>query len=213
VLGNEVNIYLADHPEEVEPYLTAFMAMRSAVRAVKPDLPIGTTLAFHDAMENGRFDLIDTFKSGDFLAYTYYPHTTGFRYDGDTDGFGMVLEEMITVSGDSPFIIVENGWATADSLGGSEIKQDEYIRATYAALAQHRDSFGRHIWYNLHDGSPEGCAEAALSFVPLGFDTAVAGEALGFFEDYLCTLGLRYNDGRPKLGWQTFQSELVAFQK
>ena len=210
-LGNEVNIYLADHPADLEPYLAAFMAMRTAVHAVRPDLPVGTTLAFHEAMSSGRYDLIDAFKTGDFLAYTYYPHTAGFRYDGDTNGFGAALDEMTAVSGDTPFMILENGWATAESLGGSEMKQDEYLRATFAALAENRDRFGRHLWFNLHDGTPEGCAEAALSFVPEGFDTAAAGESWGFFEDYLCTLGLKQNDGTPKQGWHTFQSEMAAY--
>lgn len=210
-LGNEVNIYLADHPDDLEPYLAAFAAMRTAVHAVRPDLPVGTTLALHEAMADGRYDLIDAFKSGDFLAYTYYPHTAGFRYDSDTDGFGLVLAEMTAVSGDTPFIIVENGWATAASLGGSAAKQAEYIRATFAALAEHRVTFGRHLWYNLHDGTPDGCAAAALSFVPDGFDTAAAGETWGHFEDYLCTLGLKHNDGTAKQGWHVFQKEMKAY--
>lgn len=210
-LGNEVNIYLTEHPEHLDPYLDSFKAMRTAVHAVRTDLPVGTTLAFHEAMGNGRYDLIDAFKIGDFLAYTYYPHVSGFRYDGDTNGFGVVLEEMTAVSGDVPFLIVENGWATADSLGGSEAKQVAYIEATYAALIEHRTDFCRHLWYNLHNGTPDGCADAALSFVPDGFDTKSAGESWGFFEDYICSLGLRHSDATPKRGWQTFEMETAVY--
>ncbi|MEJ2747689.1 MAG: hypothetical protein P8183_07235 [Anaerolineae bacterium] len=122
-----------------------------------------------------------------------------------------MLDEMTAVSGDTLFMIVENGWATAVSLGSSEEKQADYITATYAALAEHRTEFGRHLWYGMHDGTPERCAEAALSFVPEGFDTAAAGESWHFFEDYLCTLGLKNNDGTPKLGWQTFQTETDSY--
>ena len=118
---------------------------------------------------------------------------------------------MIDVSGETPFLIVENGWATAASLGGSEAKQAAYLANTFKALTEHRDSFDRHIWYNLHDGRPENCATSALSFFPPDFDPSSVGEFWGHFEDYLCTLGLRYNDGQPKEGWGVFQESLSSY--
>jgi hypothetical protein len=84
------------------------------------------------------------------------------------------------------------------------------VRSTFAALDKYRDSFGRHIWYNLYNGQPDNCASAALSFFPPDFDLATAGEFWDFFEDYLCTLGLRYNDATPKEGWGAFIESLTA---
>ena len=211
-LGNEVNIYFQDHPDDIQPFLDLAAEARAAVHVVKPDLPLGTVLAFHELMARDRLDLIEPFKFGDFLAYTYYPHTPGFRYDGDPGVFAGVLDQMIERSGGTPFIIVENGWATAPSLGGSEERQAEYIRATFAALAERRGSFGWHLWFGFHDGEQSICEEGGLSFLPPGTDPDSIGNAWGYFVDYLCTLGLKHYDGTPKLGWEVFKEELAKFQ-
>jgi exo-beta-1,3-glucanase (GH17 family) len=124
-LGNEVNIYFNDHPEEVDPFLEFVRGAREAIHAVRPDLPVGTVVAFHELINNDQLDTLDNYKFGDFLAYTYYPHVPGFRYDGDPGVFAGVLDQMIERSGEMPFIIGENGWATAVSLGGA--KRDKRI--------------------------------------------------------------------------------------
>ena len=210
-LGNEANIYLGMAPEAVEPYHQFWQGMKTVLMSVFPNLPIGVTLAFHEAQQSGRFDLIETFKESDFLAYTYYPHTNLFRYDEHTpQNFSAVVAEMTAVSGNTPYIIVENGWATADLLGGSEQLQANYVQATFEALTIHQANIGRHIWYGHHDG--QACQEAALSFVEPGFDVNSAGEAWPAFEAYLCSLGLRRVDGSPKIGWSRFEEEISRYQ-
>lgn len=209
--GNEVNIYLADHPEQVEPFLTLFAALETAATSTAPNLPTGTTLAFHTAVQQNRFDLIELFQANDFLAYTYYPFGDGFRYDGDPEVFAQTFEQMTAVSGETPFLIVENGWATSPLLHGDESKQAAYLQATFQTLTEQRNTFMRHIWYNLHDGQPENCATAALSFVESGTNVAQFAIAWTQFEAYLCTLGLRQNDGTPKLGWDVFVGEMERY--
>lgn len=209
--GNEVNIYLADHPEQVEPFLTLFAALETAAAATAPNLPTGTTLAFHTAVQQNRFDLIALFQDNDFLAYTYYPFGEGFRYDGDPAVFASTFEQMTAVSGHTPFLIVENGWATSPVLHSDEAKQAAYLQAVFQTLTEQRGNFLRHIWYNFHDGQAEECTQAALSFVEPELDTTQFGEAWTQFEAYLCTLGLRHNDGTPKLGWLVFEAEMERF--
>jgi hypothetical protein len=209
--GNEVNIYLAEHPEAVEPFLTLFAALETAVANTAPNLPTGTTLAFHTAVRQNRLDLIELFRENDFLAYTYYPFGDGFSYDGDPAVFASAFEQMTAVSGDTPFLIVENGWATSPTLQSDEAKQAAYLQATFQTLAAQRSRFMRHIWYNLHDGQADICTEAALSFVEPGLDITQFGEAWSQFEAYLCTLGLRQSDGTPKLGWITFEVEMEQY--
>lgn len=212
MLGNEINIYLAQHPEQVEPFLTAYQGMYAAVKQAHPELPVGTVLAFHEMMNDGSYELLQRFKVGDFLAYTYYPHGPGFRYDGPTDGFGTALDAMIEQSGEMPFIIVENGWATSAALGGSEASQAAYIHDSFQAIGERRSSIGRLIWYGFHDGEQELCEEGGLSFFEEGFDPGALGESWHAFVEYLCTLGLRNFDGTAKLGWQAFQEELAAYE-
>ncbi|HLC22011.1 MAG TPA: hypothetical protein VJM10_07885, partial [Candidatus Methylomirabilis sp.] len=101
---------------------------------------------------------------------------------------------------------------TAPSLGGSEERQAEYIRATFAALAERRGSFGWHLWFGFHDGEQSICEEGGLSFLPPGIDPDSLGDAWGYFVDYLCTLGLKHYDGTPKMGWEVFKEELAKYE-
>lgn len=211
MLGNEINIYLAQQPDQVQPFLSAYQAMLQAVHAAQPDLPVGTVLAFHELINAGSFELLHRFSVGDFLAYTYYPHAPGFRYDGPTDGFGAVLDSMIGESGDTPFIVVENGWVTSDVLGSSEAAQAEYVHHSLQAIAERRGAIDRVIWYGFHDGERSICEQGGLSFFEEGFDPAELGDTWNAFVEYLCTLGLRNYDGSSKLGWEAFQEELAAY--
>jgi hypothetical protein len=51
-----------------------------------------------------------------------------------------------------------------------------------------------------------------LSFLPPGTDPESLGDTWGSFVDYLCTLGLKHDDGTPKLGWEVFKEELAKYE-
>lgn len=102
-----------------------------------------------------------------------------------------------------PFHIPLRGWSDKGA-----VDENTLITVTKDGEAV---NIAQHIWYNLHDGQPDNCPTAALSFSPPDFDPAAAGEFWGFFEDYLCSLGLRYNDGLPKEGWGCFIESLAAY--
>jgi hypothetical protein len=210
-IGNEVNIYLQSNPDDLEPYLAAYSTIRRAVRIARPDLPVGTVIAFHDVMNRNNWDIIDAFKDGDFLAYTYYPHEPGFRYDVATDGFNAVLESMLQASEEVPFIVVENGFSSSPDLGSDEGRQARYIRDSFSALTTHRSDFNWHVWFSFHDMSPRACNELALSFVP-GASNDMDTSAWNDFEEYLCSLGLKNNDGSPKQAWDVLLAELSRYQ-
>lgn len=209
-IGNEVNIYLQSNPADLEPYLAAFSTIRRAVRIARPDLPVGTVIAFHDVMNRDNWGIIDAFKDGDFLAYTYYPHDPGFRYDIATDGFNAVLENMLQASEEVPFIVVENGFSSSAELGSDEGRQARYVGDSFTALAAHRSDFNWHVWFSFHDMSPRACNELALSFVP-GASDDLDTSAWNDFNEYLCSLGLKNNDGSPKQGWETLLVELSRY--
>lgn len=207
-LGNEVNIYFANEPQQLDPYLSAFRQMRTAVTGARLDLPVGTTIAFHEVERENRYDLLEAFKVGDFLAYTYYPHDPGFRYDVPTDRFGPALGAMAEASGDTAFIVVENGFSSSDLLGSSQARQAEYVRRSMDAWLNHPQAPSRLIWVSLHD-PPGDCEEAALSFFGDGFDPSSIGEqSWRAFREYLCTLGFRQSDGTPKEAWEAMTEYL-----
>ena len=209
-LGNEVNIYFGDHSEDLDPYLALFQQMRLAVNGQHPELPIGTTLAFHEAQNSNRMDLVEAFKGGDFLAYTYYPHDPLFSYDVPVDRFAGALQAMVEVSGDTPFFIVENGFSSSTELGSSEARQADYVEASVQAYLAQAGADGRLIWIGQHDVGVS-CQPAAESFFPPEFDpSTIDPAAWQAFQEYLCTLGLRRADGTPKPGWSVLLDQLPS---
>jgi hypothetical protein len=211
-LGNEVNIYLDSHPDDLEPYRATFETIRRAVRIARPNLPVGTVIAFHDVINNSNWSIIDAFRGGDFLAYTYYPHGAGFSYNVAPSGFNDILEMMIQTSEELPFIVVENGFSSSALLGSDEERQAQYVRESFAALADHRSEFAWHIWFTYHDLPSAACTELALSFVPDGGGDNMDANAWNAFVEYLCTLGLKYNDGSPKQAWNALLDELSRYR-
>lgn len=210
-LGNEINIYLDSHPDDLEPYLAAFETIRRAVRIARPDLPVGTVFAFHDVIYRSNWSFIDAFRGGDFLAYTYYPHEAGFSYDVATDAFDTILEMMVQTSGELPFIVVENGFSSSPVLGSDEGRQARYVRDSFSALASHRSDFAWHVWFSFHDLPQPVCTELALSFIPEGPGGNMDANAWNAFVEYLCTLGFKHNDGSPKQAWNVLLDELSRY--
>lgn len=209
-MGNEVNIYFAEHPQDLDPFLQAFQQIRLAVGGRHPELPIGTTLAFHEAQNNDRLDLIEAFKGGDFLAYTYYPHDPLFSYDVPADRFAGALQAMVEVSGETPFFVVENGFSSSALLGSSEERQAAYVEQSMQAYLGNEAATGRMIWVGQHDPATS-CSPAAASFFPPDFDPAeIDPDAWQAFQEYLCTLGLRRADGTPKPAWSALLGSLPS---
>jgi hypothetical protein len=206
-IGNEVNDYFVEHQDEVESYRAFFLAMKKAIGARHPGVKVGMTFAYHDAERQGALDIVRRLNVGDFTPYTLYIYSEGFRFDREPGELEDYLERMLALAGDKPVAIVELGWNTAPSLGGSEDDQVAFVREAFRLLARHRGRIEYLTWFTLHDGRPENCRQAALSFIPHRPDLAENEAFMRPFTDFICYLGLRRGDGTPKLGWQVWQEE------
>jgi hypothetical protein len=206
-IGNEVNDYFVSHREEIPAYKTFFLSVQSAIKEKHPDLKVGMTFAYHDAETSNSIDIIQELDLGDFLPLTLYLYNQNFQFDRDPAELEAYLDRILDLAGDKPVAFAELGWNTAESLSGTQKDQEAFVRETFRLLSLHRDQIEFISWFNLHDSKLENSYEAALSFLPDDSYLVQDEEFMTIFVDFLTYVGLKENDGTPKLGWFAFQEE------
>ena len=210
-VGNEVNDYFNGHRDEIPAYRTFFLAVRNAIAARHPEVQVAMTFAYHDVERQGSQDLVEALNLGDFVPYTLYLYSGEFEFDRDPAELERNIEGMLDLAGDKPIAIVELGWNTADLLGGSQEDQAAFVRESFRLLPRYRDRIAFVSWYTLHDAQPEHCRESALTFIPPGSGIEENQAFMERFTAFLCHLGLRQNDGTPKLGWEAYLEESSSY--
>ncbi len=206
-IGNEVNDYFISHREEIPAYRTFFLSVQAAIKEKHPDLKVGMTFAYHDAETSNSIDIIQELDLGDFLPLTLYLYNQDFQFDRDPAELEVYLDRILDLAGDKPVAFAELGWNTAESLSGTQEDQEAFVRETFRLLSLHRDQIEFISWFNLHDSKLENSYEAALSFLPDDSYLIQDEEFMTIFVDFLTYVGLKENDGTPKLGWLAFQEE------
>lgn len=210
-LGNEVNDYFVNHREEIDAYAAFFLAVKEAIAARHPEVLVSMTYAYHDAESQDSLDVIERLNMGDFLPFTLYIYGDGFRFDRGVDELGGYIERMSAFAGEKPYAIVELGWSTSPALGASQDDQVAFIQELFSLLPQNRSRILYLSWFSLHDGLPENCHQAALSFIPHLPALAEDEAFMSSFVDFLCYLGLRESDSTPKPGWDAWQGGAARY--
>ena len=206
-IGNEVNDYFIDHREEIPAFRSFFLAVKDRIAQKHPEVKVGMTFAYHDAVRTNTLDIIDQLNLGDFLPVTLYLYNPPFEFDRDPKELEAVLDRILDLAGEKPIALAEIGWNTSESLSGTEQDQDEFIREAFRLLTLKRDRIEFMAWFNLHDGDPEDAYQTALSFLPSESLQAQDEAFLRDFVNFLNYLGLREFDGTPKPGWFAFVEE------
>lgn len=131
---------------------------------------------------------------GDAAIFTYYPVDDIYQVtDADAE---TVLKNMVGFAGYKRVLVQEFGYPTSPLNGGSEAGQAAFIEAGIAAWrGLGADKIPFFSVFALHDLPPVLCEELS-GYYGLPGDRA--------FEAFLCSLGLRRDDGTPKSSWQVF---------
>ncbi len=197
-IGNEVNIYLGEHPDEVDEFREFYSYVYDRVKERHPGLKVGTVFAYHYAKDTNTTYIIEELADvGDFNAFTLYIHGDKFAFNRSVEEAQEYFDGIDSVS-PKPWAMTETGWSSSETLHSSEEKQAEYVEEVYSILEEKKGRVLFLTWFDSHDvGS--GCEEAAESFITEGM--TVDAEYLDYFEEFICTQGLRTADDEPKLGW------------
>jgi hypothetical protein len=199
-IGNEVDVYLAAHPEEWDSYRVFYEAAVAYIHEVAPSLQVGVTFTFGGAktypQEFARLN-----AASDVVILTYYPSTDGFTFDNAA----APLEDfprMVAMAESRPVILQEVGFASSELLGSSEVDQAAFVTNVFSAWQRAGDAIPFLDFFLLHDLSEQMCSELEDYY-------RVSHER---FHAFLCTLGLRQVDGTPKLAWEAFVAQASQWE-
>jgi hypothetical protein len=199
MLGNEVDVYLTNHPLEVDAYLKFLSVGIVTAKHLRPGLKIGVTTTYTGLTRNK--DLVAKLNKGmDLVSLTYYPLQPDFRVLPPST-VGPDIDAMVAFGAPRQVYIQEAGYPASEITDSSEAKQSQFVDNLFDAVVKHRkDLLG--VCY----------------FISVDFSNALVKNLLGYysladktFEAYLASLGLKKNDGKPRAAWAEFQKRAIAY--
>jgi hypothetical protein len=201
-VGNEVDIYLGAHPEELAAYTAFFRDAANYARTLDARIKVGVT-GTADGVLGSHADLLAGLNNAgaDVVMLTYYPirfDATGAVTVRDPSSVGAEVSRLLTFAGSRPLVFQEAGFPSSNLNGSSPALQSAFFHELFVAW---RASSGRIPYLNvfvLHDFTTSACDELAVHYQ---FADSTS------FRAYLCSLGLRQSDGQAKTSWQTLIKE------
>ena len=191
-VGNEVDIYLSQHPGEWDSYRAFYEDAVRYVHSTLPGISVGVTATFDGARGTSKARLASLAATSDVVILTYYPLGPGYKpRPAATAGSDMAT--MVSLAGGKPLVLQEVGYPSASELSSSEQAQADFVADVLQAWRTQGTRIPFLNFLGLHDISPSQCDLYA------GYYGQPGNRA---FKAYLCSLGLRRADGAPKASWQ-----------
>ncbi len=197
LLGNEVDSYLSQHPQEIQAFATFYQRAVDRIHRKMPGVKVSTIVSF-DGLDH-LFDRLAPIS--DFITYTYYPITqqsasTRWQMRPVSD-IEADVDHMARRAGNKPFAFTEIGYSASPLNGSSEAQQAAFVREMFRVLDPYRRK-GRLaflLYHALYDYPTGAC-------VPYAGVQGIHPETIcGFMEN----LGLRrYETGKPRTAWNAF---------
>ena len=199
-VGNEANIYLRNHPADVDAYRDVIRLTREKVHAANPATRVGVVLHYSlptpDSQELALLgSLADEADLVGYTAYGFRGDGSEMRFDDPTQGI-RVLDALPSVLPGKPFAVVETGWNTSEYFGSSDALQTTFIRLLRSYARRSPAEFlSLFLYADGQDCTPvvlERLADPTFNPDPI---------QLAVFAEFLCRLGLRRIDGSAKEAW------------
>lgn len=200
-VGNEVDGWLTENPEELEDYLAFIATVREHIHTIAPDLAVGVTVTGHVPLRNPDY-LQNFYPVTDIVSSNFYGiDVTDFTVT-DREATSELLETFIAAFEDRPIVIPELGCNSAESMESSLELQRECFDAMFAVLEQHPNVRFVTV-FTFHDFEVPLCNAILEAF---GYDPGAEFENIfdQRIADYLCTTGIVNADGSPKPAFEGF---------
>ncbi len=198
-LGNEVDIYLALNPEEIEPFARFAAHGYETLERLGINKPHCVTFTVDGLLAKHQF-IDQLIAECDYLPITYYPLGAGSQFR-DPDVAESDIGEVVRISDNLPIVFQELGYGTGGLSGGSEARQAAFYENALRVMENYANQIEAVSITMLHDFSRATCEEFSVYY---GFPEDEA------FEDFLCYLGLKYRDGTPKEAYPVFLAAIDA---
>jgi hypothetical protein len=183
-IGNEVDALLTTDADAAA-YTRFFIAARTHLRRLHPDLPVGTKLTFAGLMD-APARWAPLIAASDALMVTYYPLGANFHIR-DPAETATDIDALVTLAADKPLWLMETGYPS-EGCNASETGQTRFAMELVAAMQRHPTAIALVSWTFFTDLPQDQVAEL----------TAYYGLQDDCFARYLRTLGLRQVDGTAK---------------
>lgn len=189
---------------------------RTAARHAHLSTVLGVAVTL-DALVSPHRAAVDDFRRlGDQVVAVYNPFRADvFELKQPTAIADELTSALATLSqsGDMPLALFEVGYPTA-ALGSSQKAQRDYFGALFDALdgVREQDEVSFVGMYGLGDRAAVDCEAEALAFgVPAGVSEEEATEVLAARAIARCSMGLRAENGEPKLAWESALAALSRY--
>jgi len=193
-IGNEVDEYLS-RSKEWEAYRSFYEDAAAHARARAPWLKVGVTSTFDGAKLKCPREVAALNAASDVFILTYYAVDERFLPEASRSPLDD-LPRAVALAGGRPLVLQEVGYPSASS----ERNQADFVSSVFAAWRATANI--PYLNFSLmHDYGRARCSKLPRFY-------GLPGNAR--FEAFLCSIGLREANGRPKLGWAALEREAAA---
>ena len=198
-LGNEVDVYLGNHPDEIAGYLNLVKSTRTFLRGAGLKIPIGVITSF-DGLQR-KPELIKQIQANfDVTMMTYYPMGPTFEVL-PTGAISSHFDSMLAVAGSKPFMLTEIGCPAGEPNKSSEDIQSDFVKSVFGQLEKHSANVTFANFFLQGDYHPL-MVDMFEQYYQLKDEK---------FRSFLSTLGLKRANGKPRKAYFEFKKQLRAW--
>ncbi len=200
-IGNEVDVYLAAHPDQWPQYTTFYADAVAYVHAHAPGVKVGVATTWSGTSGASKTAVAALNASSDVWIITYYPLGGDFIVDSPSAPLSD-FPAMVNLADGKAVVLQEVGYPTSHKLKSSDTMQAEFVRNVFTAWQAQGDRIPFLSYVMEHDLNRKYCDEQSAYYGVSDPD--------GHFSDYFCTLGLLTVEGEQKPGWKIFVDQAAA---
>lgn len=200
IIGNEVDLYLSQHPDEWTGYTNFANAVRTHARTLWHGVPVGSETTLGSMLNTDRDDIVQLNAEMDIVCFSYYHINEAFLME-PVSKLRDRIEPVFDLYPSRKLFIEECGIATGAGCGGSPQEQQSFVKEMFRIWDDHADGlvYVGFLW--LTDLSLSQAQQVGVDY---GLTTSNA------FTEYIRTLGLIDETGTPKPALQTLKDEAAA---
>ena len=193
-VGNEVDVWLVEHPDQIQPYARFIEAARQRIHSISPEMGVGAVLT-SEVLAHPEISS-PILAASDLAVFTYYPLGPGSFDVRNPSVIEPEIDALLALAGPKQVIFQEigypSGWPTS-GINSSVEKQRDFVERMFDVFASRPQI---RFWSFLHLGDWDS-DQLDLFAQYYGLDTPE-------FMEFLGTLGLFWTDGTPKPAFEAF---------
>ena len=192
-VGNEVDDHFVLQQDDPVAYENFYADAVNYIHSKVPGLKVGVTCTYTGASSRSPQLVQDLNAASDVFILTYYPTHDDNLADPPTAPLND-LATMVQLAHGLPVILQEVGYPSAAVCASSPKQQAKFVHNVYQAWNAEAAGIPFLSFSQMHDMGTQWCT----------FLEDYYGIHDPQFEAFICSIGLRYVNGRPKAGWAQF---------